>query len=46
MSLNKTYAVDALARITLVGVFAEVLALCNAQGVDGDDLVESYFWLA
>jgi hypothetical protein len=30
MHLRETYAVDALARITLVGVIAEVLALCNA----------------
>jgi hypothetical protein len=32
--------VNALSRIALVGVFAEVFALCDVEGVGGDDLVE------
>lgn len=31
---------NALSRIALVGVFAEVFALCDVEGVGGDDLVE------
>jgi hypothetical protein len=32
--------VNALSRIALVGVFAEVLALCDVESVGGDNLVE------
>jgi hypothetical protein len=32
--------VNALAGVALVGVVAEVLALCDAERVGGDDLVE------
>lgn len=35
-----TYAVHALARIALVRVVAQVIALCNLQCALGDDLVE------
>jgi hypothetical protein len=38
--LDITYAVNALAGVALVCVLAQVLALCDAKGVGGDDLVE------
>jgi hypothetical protein len=39
-SARRTYAMDALARITLVCVLAEILTLRDVQGLGGDDLVE------
>lgn len=35
-----SYAVNTLARISLVRVLAEILALCDVQGLSRDDLVE------
>jgi hypothetical protein len=38
--LGRAYAVNTLARITLVCVLAQILALRNVDGVGWDDLVE------
>lgn len=35
-----TYAVNALSRVTLVGVFAKVVTLGDLEGVERDNLVE------
>ena len=35
-----TYAVNALARVTLVRVLAQIISLCDLECLRGDDLVE------
>jgi hypothetical protein len=37
---GSTYAVNALARVALVGVLSEVLALGDVERLGGDDLVQ------